>query len=176
MFKKLSCLLMLALILVGCAGVQYASSDNQKASAKLDSSASVYIARPANAMYGTKICQGSGYMVGKIIKKSFSRHLSKVELSKEAISEKEALGEAKRGGFTYFIYADVLCWEDHATEWNGKPDKAEVKMVIFNVSSGNIIDSSIVKKTGPWMTVGGHPKDILRKPMDKYISSLFATK
>jgi len=176
MFRRLSFSFMLALILIGCAGLQYASSDNQKSSVNLDSSGSAYIVKPADAMYGTKVCQGSGYMVGKIIKGSFSRHLNKVELSKDAIDEKEGLIKAKREGYTYFVYPIVLCWEDHATEWNGKPDKAEVKMVIFNVSSGNVIDSSVVKKTGPWMTAGGHPKDILPKAMDKYVSSLFATK
>lgn len=97
-----------------------------------------------------------------------------METGHEYQSYKESLNYAQTNNFDYLIFPPILEWEDRATEWSGIPDKASIKISIIKVSTSKTIDSAIIKGKSGVATFGGdHPQDLLVKPVDDYVNSLF---
>ena len=161
--------------LVGCASTrQVRLGDYKLSKKKLNPNASMYIVIPNDATYGPKTCYGTGKAVAKSISSSFSKYLKHIETDGNIEDLNKAISKAKSLGFNYVTYPTILMWRDHATEWNGLRDRVEVKVAIYNVNSGEILDSTIVEGVGTWFTLGGyHPHHILQVAMDRYASSLF---
>jgi hypothetical protein len=171
--KKLVVVFM-ALLLSGCAGVQY----NRLAKTeqpKLDPAGSAYVLVPANAMYNiTKECIGSGKAIGDLIHSAFSKHLKRVEMAPEGEKLNDGLKKAKDAGFTYLVDSKISRWEDHVTEWNGIQDQIDMQMDILDVQSSNLIDSVEFQGHGTWATWGGyHPQNIVRYQVPEYVDQLF---
>jgi hypothetical protein len=71
----------------------------------------------------------------------------------------------------------ILHWEDRATEWSGIPDKVEIRIDVIESARGDTIDSAIVKRKSGLATFGGdHPQDLLPKPVEDYVASLYLLK
>jgi len=167
-------IVVMALALSGCASVQY-NRISKDPVPKLNPSASAYILVPANAMYFTKECVGSGKIVGSAIYSAFFKHLKRVETAPEGEKLDEGLKKAKDAGFNYLVDSKIPVWEDYVTEWNGKLDQIDIKMDILDVQSGKLIDSVNFKGNGTWFTFGGyHPQNIVQKQISEYVDALFA--
>lgn len=157
----------------GCASVQH-NRLTKEPLPKLVSSGSAYIMVPANAIYYTKECIGSGKVIAETIYKAFQKHMKRVEVAPEGEKLEEGLQKAKSSSFTYLVNSKISRWEDYVTEWNGKLDMIDMQMDILDVSSGKTIDSVNFNGNGTWWTFGGyHPQHILTKAMDEYIANLF---
>jgi len=157
----------------GCASIRNIHVGNYAVTQKLNHGGSAYVVIPTDGQYGPKTCVGSGQTVAQCITSSFSKYLERVETyDKEGLEE--AMVKAKASNFSYLIDSTIISWADYVTEWNGMRDRAEVKVNIYDVDSGEILISTIVNGTGTWFTFGGyHPRNILQKAMDQYASSLF---
>ena len=143
-------------------------------SVKLNKKASAYISIPRDGRYGQISYAGSGATAAQTILSSFSKYLTQVETGNEYQSYKDALSYAKNNGFDYLIFPSILAWEDRATEWSGIPDRASIKIAIINVSTSKTIDSAIINGKSGIATFGGdHPQDLLVKPMNDYVKTLF---
>ena len=76
--------------------------------------------------------------------------------------------------FKYLVYPTILHWEDRATEWSGRSDKVEIKVVVVDVLTGNTITGSIIKGSSGLATFGGdHPQDLLPGPVNQFVSTLY---
>ncbi len=170
--KKLLLILM-TLALSGCASVQYNRLTKDQLPG-LDSNGSAYVLVPANAMYFTKECLGSGKAIGDLIYSAFSNHLKRVEMAPEGEKLTDGLRKAKDSGFTYLVDSKISRWEDHVTEWNGAEDQIDMQMDTLDVQSNNLIDSVDFQGHGTWVTWGGyHPQNIVRYQIPEYVDQLF---
>jgi len=179
MLKIISCIFILVIFtncISGCASIGSVHVGNYAVTSKLNPGGTAYVVVPADGQYGPKTCIDSGQAVAQCITSSFSKYLERVETyDKEELEE--AMLKAKASNFSYLIDSAIINWADHVTEWHGKRDRAEVKVNIYDVNSGEILASDIVKGIGTWFTFGGyHPQHILQKSMDKYASSIFGNK
>lgn len=143
-------------------------------SIKLAPSKSIYISIPKDGRYGQANYQGSGANTSQIILMAFSKFSNLVETGHEYQSFEAALNSAKENKYSYLAFPTILEWEDRATAWSGIPDKVSIKIAIINVVTGKTLDSVIIKGKSGIATFGGdHPQDLLQKPVQTYIGTLF---
>jgi len=162
-----------ACVLAGCADthVVHRVVETQQ---KLSAAASAYVSVPADGRYGKTIYEGSGRMTSTIVAGAFMRHLARVESADRLQSPEEAIAAARRAGATYLVTPDIVHWEDRATEWSAKPDRAEVRIRVVDTASERVIASGIVSGRSGLATLGGdHPQDLLPQPTAEYVASLF---
>ena len=166
-------LLLVTIFITSCADShQILRTSSKSINLKTDSSA--YISIPRDGRYGQTNYTGSGVTVSQNVLLAFSKHLTQVETGHEYQSYKESLNYAQTNNFDYLIFPSILEWEDRATEWSGIPDKASIKISIIKVSTSKTIDSAIIKGKSGLATFGGdHPQDLLVKPVDDYVNTLF---
>lgn len=163
----------MALIASGCASVSQIQRGDSHIS-KMDSASSVYILLPKDAMYYSKVCSRSGRAIAQLISSAFMKYSTRVEISAKEEELSEGLNKAKEGNFAYLVNAKINRWEDRATEWNGMWDEIQMEMNVFDVQSGNLLDSQVLEGHGTWVTFGGyHPQNIVRHPINNYVASLF---
>ena len=171
--RKYIWLLALVLFLSGCASAREFRHGN-KVPPKLNPNSSAYILLPADAMYYTKTCAGSGNAIAQVISSAFSKRLMRVEVSNGVEDLSVGLNKAKSSNFTYLISSKINRWEDRATEWNGLLDLIKMELTIYDVQTDAILDSVDIEGNGTWFTFGGyHPEDIVKKQIDEYSESLF---
>jgi hypothetical protein len=172
-FMKYIVFLASLIILSGCAD-SHQLMRTVNTSVKLDRSASVYIAVPRDGQYGKTKYQGSGVNTSQIILLEFSKYIPSAQTGFEYQTYKEAFAHAKDNNYNYLIFPTILEWEDRATEWSGIPDKASIKIAIISITTGKTIDSAIIKGKSGLATFGeDHPQDLLPKPIEEYVSSLY---
>lgn len=171
--KKYIWLMALALVLSGCASAKEFHRGNN-VPPKLNPNGSAYILLPADAMYYTKVCIGSGNAIAQEISSAFSKRLMRVEVSNSIEDLSVGFNKAKSGNFTYLVSPKINRWEDHVTEWNGELDRIQMEITIYDVQTDAILDSIAIEGNGTWFTFGGyHPQNIVRKLVDEYGESLF---
>ena len=144
---------------------------------KLEKACKVYISIPKDGVYGPHHYTGSGQMTAIAIQNAGLHYTNEVVISANQQSFQESIEVSKNRGFDYYICPTILHWEDRRTEWSGRPDRVEVKIAIYHITTGKEIDSVIIKSKSRWATFGGdHPQDLLRQPINEYISTLFTGK
>jgi Domain of unknown function (DUF4823) len=80
----------------------------------------------------------------------------------------------RKSEFKYLVYPTILHWEDRATVWSALPDRVEVKIDLIETATGKLLDSVVIRGKSGLATLGGdHPQDLLPKPVDEFVSTLF---
>jgi hypothetical protein len=80
----------------------------------------------------------------------------------------------RKSEFKYLVYPTILHWEDRATEWSALPDRIEVKIDLIETATGKLLDSVVIRGKSGLATLGcDHPQDLLPKPVDEFVSTLF---
>lgn len=133
----------------------------------------VVIATPADGAYGTIQYANSGTMTALAVKKAFSRFSNRVVVRTDC-SRLDCFSSRDAERFEYWVIPEVLHWEDRATEWSGISDKLEIKLSIYDGSTGQDVASTLMWGKSKWFTFGGdHPQDLLDEPVNAYVSSLY---
>ena len=71
----------------------------------------------------------------------------------------------------YVLKAQILHWEDRATEWSAKPDRVKISLPLYK--SGQLIGSALVSAKSSYWTFGAdHPEDLMDAPFEAYAASL----
>jgi hypothetical protein len=165
---------MVALLLSGCRHSAHQATVPQVVGPKLNTSSIVYVAIPSDAYFKDELAVNSGRLTAELVRDDFAQYVQRAYIGRQVQTFTEALETARRFNCTYVVYPGLLQWDDHATEFSGVRDKAEIKLEVADAASGKILHSSAIKGVGPWLTSGGEtPRDILREPLAKYIASLF---
>jgi Domain of unknown function (DUF4823) len=77
-------------------------------------------------------------------------------------------------GADYELVPAITHWEDRATEWSGKPDRAEVVVSVYDACSGALVDRTSVGGRSSWFALGGdRPQDVIPGLLNAYVASLF---
>lgn len=162
------------LLLAGCADSAHIKQDQSYGTLSITTNTSIYVSLPRDGQYGAKAYHGSGQMVSNIIRSAFLGHVVDVEVASKKESFSEALNSANTKGSNLLVYPTILHWEDRATEWSGIPDKADIKLVIADATSGGVQSSVTIQGKSGIATFGGdHPQDLLPGPVNKYVEGLF---
>jgi Domain of unknown function (DUF4823) len=173
-YRILLCLLLMLISLTGCADTRSLVRQNQGNAPKLSTSDSFYIAVSMDGIYGDEKYEGSGLSLSQIILSPLAKKVRRVEMGRAYQTYDDALNITRAKGWKYLIYPTILHWENHATEWNGVPDKVEVKIEVVDAATDKIIDAAIINGKSGLATFGGdQPQDLLPIPVDEFISALF---
>jgi hypothetical protein len=162
--------------LCGCSSrYQQVRTDGFSPPSKLDvRNCSVYISTPSDGSYGGTLYPNSGRMTAQALKSAFSKKVARVKVSTAPETHETGLNNARSQNFSHYLWPDILHWEERATEWSGRPDRIEVKIELVRVDDAKAVDSVIIKGSSKWATFGGdHPQDLLPKPFNSYVSSIF---
>lgn len=167
--------LMTAVLLTACAGYKM-NVENPGHATQLTRNAHACIAIPADGHYETHTYKGSGQATAESINRAFAPYLDTTVLDSSAETQKAALADSQKQACVYLLYSQILHWEDRATEWSGRPDRAALKLMVLSVPDGKVLDDMIFHAKSSFWTMGGdHPQDLLYKPLKQYASELFAT-
>jgi len=143
---------------------------------KLTAQNSVSILAPNDGSYGGKAYQGSGQATAEATRSAFSRHLQKVIVAERKAGEtiEQSIAAAMAGGYSHFCDLEILQWEDRATEWSGKRDKIEVKLSLYDTSTGQVVRAAVLEGFSKFWTFGGdHPQDLALAHMRVLVDSFF---
>jgi hypothetical protein len=164
-------IVVLSMMLFGCAAT-YKQNVLSDAGIKLIKGKSVSIATPANGSYDNKEYAASGKMTAQATRTAFTRFSNTITIS-SACADLACL--QKTGSKAdYYVIPEILHWEDRATEWSGIPDRIEIKLAIYDGKSAHALATSLIIGKSKWATFGGdHPQDLLEKPLNAYIQSLY---
>jgi len=166
-------ILFVALFFFGCTDTHELIRPNHL-SIKLNTGSSIYISLPKDGRYGYNRYMGSGATTSHIIQRAFARYLNTIEVAESYQKMKDALNHARKNQFDYLAFSTILAWEDHITLWSLLSDKVSVKISIFDVSSGKLLDSAIINGESGLATLGADlPQDLLPEPVMEYVGSLF---
>ncbi len=166
-------LALLAILLTSCADTHQLMRMGGEAT-KLDPQGVVYVSVSADGRYGQTTYYGSGQNTTQIVTMAFSRYADRVESGHSTQDYDSSLVSARKIGAKYLVIPTILEWEDRATEWSAIPDKASIKIAIYDVISESSVDSVIIKGKSGLATFGGdHPQDLLPKPTEEYVTSLY---
>lgn len=156
----------------GCSST-YQQSDITASTSKITKDKSVLIATPEDGVYESQHYASSGRMTAMAIQSAFSKFTNSVSVSDEC-RDINCLQTRKQTKIDYYVIPQILHWEDRATEWSGKPDLIEIKIVIYDASTLKEHTATVISGKSKWATFGGdHPQDLLSEPINKYISSLY---
>ncbi len=157
------------LCLTGCSH-RYGATRQLQMQGLLQVGATVYLPEPAPVANYPR----SGTQTAEAIRDAFDRSGARFELGAAEPDPAAALAAARARGVQYLVLASVDVWEDNATEWSGKRDRIAVRIHLVDTGPGEPIDSTDLTGTSRKMTLGGdHPQELLRKPIDDYVTSLF---
>jgi hypothetical protein len=163
-----------ALILVGCADTHKLVRNDTMSDVRLVQTDTVFIAVPEDGAYGSNSYRGSGQNTAQIIYSAFAKRTRAAKAGRSIQSFDEALASTRQEGRKYLVYPTILHWEDRATEWSAIPDQVEIKIEVVDAASGDAIASCTIKGKSGIATFGGdHPQDLLPKPVEKFVSSVY---
>ncbi len=141
---------------------------------KLSMTDSYLIAKPKDGKYAEINYNNSGEMTRDALFNELI--ILGVKAGKEDVTQKKAtlLINARIKGFNMLIFPTILQWEDRATEWSGKRDRAKIQLETIDVETEKTIDNSILVLVGTWWTLGGHhPQDMVNEIVEEYFNQLF---
>lgn len=172
---RLPIIVLTAALMFGCADThELVRSSPESSRQKLTAQDSFFISVPSDGVYEAKTYQGSGATISQILMAAFAKRVRTVQADRAHKSFDESLLAAKSANIKFLIFPTILEWEDRATEWSGIPDRVSIKVEIVAVSNGQTIESAVVKGRSGLATFGGdHPQDLLPKPVEEYVGSLF---
>lgn len=162
------------LFLGACADSHQLIRQDTSTVAHLAPADSVFVAVPEDGAYGGDVYRGSGQNAAQIIYAAFAKRTRSARVGRAPQSFEEALASTRQAGHKYLVYPTILHWEDRATEWSAIPDTVEVKIEVIDAASGEAIASGVAKGKSGLATFGGdHPQDLLPKPVEEFVSSLY---
>lgn len=161
----------LLLVLAGCSA-SYQQNDVTRPSERLSETAFVYIVIPQDGRFESQVYANSGVMTADAIRMAFSQHSARIEMV-DTCSIGTCFAKL-HGEMGYLVIPEILHWEDRATEWSGRADRLEVKITVFDLSTQEMLASTVLNGRSRWATLGGdRPQDLLAGPITHYVDSLY---
>ncbi|MDO8540064.1 MAG: DUF4823 domain-containing protein [Opitutaceae bacterium] len=166
-------LLTICIALVGCQTTTVAPVAGAP-KGKILRAEKVYVVTPRDGSYGATKYPGSGAAVAATLEGAFSRYATDVVNGPSVDSLADAVVAARQKGCSYVVSSRITQWEDRATEWSGRRDKiAFIVKVVRTEDQAEIATAEIAGKSS-LMTFGGdRPQDMLKKPVDEFVVTLY---
>lgn len=168
-------LLLFTALLASCtASHSLQRSANVPSPPKLTREGALYVSVPADGAYGAQVYEGSGAMTADAIVAAGTTRFERVERGTAPESPEEALQRAAQAGCRYCLHPTILLWEDRATEWSGRQDNVQLKLVLTEVEGQKLLDEVVLHGKSKWASFGGdHPQDLLPGAIEEYMAGVF---
>ncbi|WP_052065341.1 DUF4823 domain-containing protein [Thalassospira australica] len=149
-------------------------TDNHQVVETVTTGKSFYILQPADGIFGDINYAGSGRMLANELHKQLIPYSSKVVKASTIETRENAFNKAQNLQLNVLIDAQIMHWEDRATEWSGRPDRITILYQAFDVQQKDMLATSTLSASSKWATFGGdHPVDLLPVPTSQFVKSLF---
>lgn len=159
-------------LISGCSST-YEQKSMVAPSVKLNPGQGVLVSVPADGKYETKLYSGSGQMTADAVSAAFQKHAKTVDVTSKCHGA-NCLTQIDASKYGYYVQPDILHWEDRATEWSGRSDRVEIKIIVFDAKTRKELANTSFTGKSKWMTFGGdHPQDLLPEPTGQYVDSLY---
>ncbi|MBM3834575.1 MAG: DUF4823 domain-containing protein [Verrucomicrobia bacterium] len=141
---------------------------------RLRSDAIVYVPIPPDGLFKKHVAANSGKLTAVAVRDGFAKHVKRAYVGRMIESMATSLETARQHRCTYVAYPSIVRWEDRATEFSGVKDKMEIKIEVVEAATGEILHTTVLQGKSRWLTDGGdRPQDLLEKPIEDYVASLF---
>ncbi len=155
---------------IGCAH-KYKTDLRIQTPGLLSPETAVYVSEPMPASPQYPM---SGEQTAAAIRDAFERNGAHVDPGPPGEDAIAALASARIHNAKYLIFSAIEHWEDRATVWSGKPDRIEIKIHVVDTATGEPVDSTRLLGNSRSAARGGdQPQELLAKPIDDYVTSLF---
>ena len=85
-----------------------------------------------------------------------------------------ALSVAKEKGAMYVVVPEMLHYEDRNTPWSGRLDQITVKISVFLVEDGSMVQSSMITANNQVATfVDNRPMVLIYKPLPELVKNFY---
>jgi hypothetical protein len=115
---------------------------------------------------------GSGAAVTSSIRNQLIEHGFSPRVA-ESTRLSSALSEAEKLDFTYVLKGVLTEWEDNATEWSGKPDRAALSLELYEVQSERMVASSQYRIKGSVVSQFSQPDRFVPELVDNALGRIF---
>ena len=123
---------------------------------------------------GNKTYDKSGFILTNCISNMSKQYNGGIKLYNKVLSYDDMLKEMKGTDFDYLIYASIINWEDHPTEWNLRRDHVTVQISLTDLKPGKKLPSETFHGFSSELTLGGdHPQDLLAEPLATVLAQWF---
>jgi len=172
--RRFAAFCLIALALAGCESTYSQKDVTKEPPPLLRGSNRLYVAIPFDASFKKVVALNSGRATAESLFTAVKRYARAVYMGKFPESANDALDSARAVNVDYLIYANIIKWEDRATELSGIRDRLELRIDLLDMKDGKLVFSREISATGKWMTEGGDtPKDLLDQPIEEYVNALF---
>jgi hypothetical protein len=131
------------------------------------------ISTPADGTYGEIHYAKSGAMTRDLLFTGLTERGIRATRT-DATKKNDAIDAARQQGYSRLIYPAILHWEDRATEWSGRRDRAKIDIEIIDAVTSRSLDHTTLDLVGTWWTLGGlHPQDLVEEALEDYFVKLF---
>ncbi len=133
----------------------------------------VYISRPEDGSYGDRLYYNSGKATANALKAEFDKYTPSVHIATNCHGE-NCFDQIDSDKYTYYVWPEILHWEDRTTKWSGTPDRVAIKIRIFNVKTKEEILTVSLKGRSTRVTLGDNlPQNLLSKPISNYLKTIY---
>jgi hypothetical protein len=168
-------IIMIFLLAASCAGCSstYRYISPTVVGGHLNPAMGVAVSTPPDAQFENTVYNRSGAMTADAVRSAFAGHSGNVDIVTNC-QGLGCLGRIDVAKFGYYVQPEILHWEDRATEWSGKSDRLEVRLIVYSTASRKQLASGTFSGKSKWGTLGGdHPQDLLAEPTDKFVADLY---
>lgn len=164
-------LLLAAVLLAGCAST-YRQDVITAPSARLERNKAVVIATPAPGRFEQAVYPASGLMTASETRSAFAPYTGNIRISEQC--KDIACLRAQAPGSDYYVVPEIMLWEDRATAWSGRPDRIQIRYMIFDASGAEPLSNTIISGSSrPATLAADKPEHLLPEPLKAYVDGLF---
>lgn len=162
-------LLVVALVLTGCAQrylVPAATDDGEW----FGTGSLVFLATPLDGKDARQKRQlGTGELVAGTLAEAVERCGSLVTIGGVFEDRDQARAAARAARAHFLVYPEIERWTDRVDEWTGRGDRITLRIQIFEVSTGKLLDPRRIEASSPRVTVRRHHAvDLLPDLVDQW--------
>lgn len=140
---------------------------------KLDRAGKILVVTGADGRYESITYTGTGNEFASIVLVEFAKYASGYEILPQ-MSLANAIGEAKAKDAKYVVMPEILFYEDRNTPWSGRLDQITIKVTVYYVDDGSMVQSSLVTATNQWATlVNNRPMVLIYKPLAEVVKKFY---
>lgn len=140
---------------------------------KLDRAGKVFVVTGADGKFGSTFYTGTGDEFASLVMVEFAKYASGYEIL-PYMPLKNAINETKAKEAKYVVTPEILHYEDRNTPWSGRLDQITVKISVYLVEDGSMVQSSMITANNQVATfVDNRPMVLIYKPLAELVKNFY---
>lgn len=169
--KRIMVVILLFFCVTACAHMNITPiSESAK---KLDRAGKVLVVTGADGKFGSTVYTGTGDEFASLVMVEFAKYATGYEILPH-MPLTNAISAAKEKDAKYVVTPEILHYEDRNTPWSGRLDQITVKVTVYLVDDGSMVQSSMVTANNQWATlVNNRPMVLINKPLAEMVKNFY---